>query len=301
MVGESHPVAGGDVVLTGPQRSGTTLVCSLLNRLAGTVALDEPLPSGLFGRADFVDALAAFFAEQRALLASEGRAKSKVVPKGGNHAREEVPRWRGVLGAVPGRLGDRLWARFASREIESNMGWLELDAPAQEPFTLIVKHPAAFTAALPMLVERFPCVALVRNPLATLASWNTVDFKRTGRAPIAERIDPALGPRLDRISDRYDRQISLLSWYFEKYVEHLPRARVLRYEDVVTKPSDLAVIAPAAAALTVELKSRNANTIYSARVVGALSSRLLATDSAIWQFYERSAVERLTEAFTRRH
>jgi len=290
-----------DVLLTGPQRSGTTLVCSLLNDLPATVALDEPVPVGILTGPELADGLARFVAEQRASLVAEGRARSWVSVSGtdaSNHARDERRRLAALLDKVPGRVGSALWRRFANREVDAHLGWMQLDAPVPEPFTLVVKQLASITAALPGLVDRFSCVAIVRNPLATLASWNTLDFKRDGRAPYAERIDPELKIRLDRARDRYDRQVRLLEWFFERYSGTLPRARVIRYEDVCADPArTLSVITPRAAEITRQLQERNQNAIYPAKVIARLSERLLATDGALWSFYERADVERVAAAF----
>jgi hypothetical protein len=52
-------------------------------------------------------------------------------------------------------------------------------------FLLVVKDPPMFTALLPVLAQRFPTVVL--NPLAVLASWNSVDVPaRGGRVPKAD-------------------------------------------------------------------------------------------------------------------
>ena len=70
-----------NIILTGIARSGTTLSCSLLNRLPRCVALHEPMdPSELVGLGlpdAYLDRIAAFFAVQRASLLDSGTAVSK--------------------------------------------------------------------------------------------------------------------------------------------------------------------------------------------------------------------------------
>ena len=62
-----------------------------------------------------------------------------------------------------------------------------------EAFTLVVKHNAAFAAGISVLAERFPTVAIVRHPLAVLASWQTVPHPVSqGRVPAGEHNDPVL-------------------------------------------------------------------------------------------------------------
>src|SRR5262249_60537406 len=76
--------------------------------------------------------------------------------------------------------------------------------------------------------------AVVRHPLAVLASWQTVPFPyRYGRMPGAERFDGDLRRRLWATEDRVDRQLLLLDWLFARY-EQLPQKNVVRYEDIVS-------------------------------------------------------------------
>ncbi|MCH8850526.1 MAG: hypothetical protein IIC89_06850, partial [Chloroflexi bacterium] len=70
-----------DVILTGIPRSGTTLACTLLNKLPDTVALNEPMDPARFltatGGGGHLDRIARFFARTRASLAAHGTATSK--------------------------------------------------------------------------------------------------------------------------------------------------------------------------------------------------------------------------------
>ena len=70
-----------DIMLTGLPRSGTTLVCHLLNKLPDTVALAEPMKVGRFAklptRRAILDAIVGFAAQQRESLLTRGMAFSK--------------------------------------------------------------------------------------------------------------------------------------------------------------------------------------------------------------------------------
>src|SRR5262249_16865430 len=103
-------------------------------------------------------------------------------------------------------------------EIERNV--VTIDKPLTPSFTLCVKHPAAFTALLKTLRERFECFALVRNPLAVISSWNSVNIPlRQGHLPGAYGLDPVLKVLLDGTSDIHERQLKVLSWFFRQYAE----------------------------------------------------------------------------------
>ena len=168
------------IMLTGVPRSGTTLTCYLLNKLPNTIALAEPMAVGEFARlptrAAILDVIEQFAEEQRTSLCGEGLA---------------------VTRHVDGAVGDNLFARQKAadglRPFHATHGAIRFDKPLTSGLQLIIKHPAAFTALLPELAGRFPCYAVIRNPLSALASWNSTKMPvNDGRAPAAEQHDPRL-------------------------------------------------------------------------------------------------------------
>jgi len=277
-----------DILLTGIVRSGTTLACHLLNKVAGTVALHEPMnPATLVGLDDRgrLDAIAAFCADQRRSLLSSGTATCMAVG-----------------GAVPdnpyGSERDPDGLRRSIVALES----VRFDKPLGPDFALVVKHPNAFTALLPLLVTRFPCRAIVRNPLATLLSMHSTQANWThGRVPMAEAFDGALAAALDRETDVVARQLRIVAFSFGRYAECLPRAAVIRYEDIVaTGGAALAAVVPAARALAEPLAARNCNPLYDRSVVEQLADRVLETDAAWQDHYSRADVTALRDALVAR-
>lgn len=260
---------GRNLALTGVPRSGTTLCCHLLGLAPDTVALLEPmevhrLPVG--DRSAAVDTVSAFFAESRRSLLDDGTAWSE------QHD-----------GRVPDnpfasqRDGQGRRARAVSR------GRIRVERPLTPSFTLAIKHPAAFTALLPELAARFDTVALVRNPLAALASWHSLDLPiARGRMPAAERLDPALGRRLTGIMDVVSRQLAILDWMFERYRRHLPPRALLRYEDMVATGGQALAMASGVPVPRVPLTERNASRLYDIALCERLASRLLA-DRGSWR------------------
>ena len=272
-----------DIVLTGPPRSGTTLTCRLLNDLPDTVALHEPIPPRKFARLEteetVLDGVEDFFRETRRTILTRKVAVSK-------HAGGQVP--DNVYEGTSSNGGPRAHAGKEKGEISVTK---DLD----RDFSLVVKHPAMFTALLPVLARRFSCYAIVRNPLSILASWNSVDHNvRDGRAPAAERYDEVLKRDLASVEDRTERQLHLLSWFFERYRMVLPEDHVIRYEDVVaTGGSALATVVPAARSLDEPLESKNLNEAYRRDEMHLLGERLLEWEGAMWDFYTKGSVEEL--------
>lgn len=275
-----------DIVLTGIARSGTTLACALLNRLPQTVALHEPMdPATLVGLdpgTAFLDRVAAFFAEQRASLLASGTAVS--LARDGRIPDNPFESQPSAAGLRPSTTpGDRV--RF--------------EKGLDPGFRLVIKHPNCFTAMLPVLRTAYPCFALVRNPLAVLLSWHTIQAPvHEGRLPYGEAFDPELRDALAAEPDRIGRQLLILAWYFTRYATCLPATHVIGYEDLVaSRGRALAVIDRDAASLDEPLESRNASPLYDGRVVDELASRLLAAGDACLGPYPRSAVAALRRAW----
>jgi hypothetical protein len=276
-----------NVVLTGLPRSGTTLACHLLNKLPNTVALLEPIEPSQFAdllpdREAIADALERWYRKMRRRALKEGEVVTKHVggevpdnPFEGKQSGEELRQWLASKGRV--RVGKDL----------------------DRAFSLVVKDPPMFTALLPILARRFPTFAVVRNPLAVLASWNSVDIPaRHGRAPKAEVYDPELVRRITATEDRIERQLDLLDWWCERFEQCLPDGHVLRYENIVASGGKaLATIVPAARGLNEPLSGRNANTLYDRKDVAEIGEKLLKSKGAYWRFYPRESVEELLARF----
>lgn len=271
------PVPAPRIALTGVPRSGTTLCCRLLGQAPDAVALFEPMPVQelpVSDRGAALDQVEAFFARCRRSLMEERRAPSQQ-----------------IAGAVPDNpFGARRDAQGA-RTRESQLGEIHVDKPLGEGFTLVVKHNAAFAALLPGLAVRMPTVAVVRNPLATLASWNSVSLPVSrGRLPAGERLDPVLAGRLASLEDTTERQLAILDWFFDRFSTHLPPERVVRYEQVVASGGQALGDACGLAISASELAPRNASRLYDGARAQRMAERLLEQGGAWRRFYSDAQV-----------
>ena len=175
-----------DVILTGVPRSGTTLVCALLNRVPSVVALHEPMPLPEWAlrmtREMVIDEIDHFFVKARNSLMHTGMAPS-----------------RQVDAQVPSNPFSDQKDESGVRHAHGTLGVLALapDTVLSPDFVLVVKHTAGFAVLLEQLSRKHPCFAVIREPIATLASWATIDAPiRNGRTPAAERLDPCLAAAL---------------------------------------------------------------------------------------------------------
>ncbi|HWY39712.1 MAG TPA: hypothetical protein VNX27_02850 [Chthoniobacterales bacterium] len=277
-----------NVLITGIPRSGTTLVCSLLNKLPDVVALHEPMDVWDFSQcrdaAALADAIENFCAEARCSLREQGFAISKHV---GGEIRDNA-------------AGDQVDGT-GTRSRRTEHGKIFIDKPLSENFTLAIKHPLAFTALLEPLSQHFECFAVIRNPLATLASWNSLDWLKVkkGHAPIAEKLDADLARKLAAESDAIERQIQILEWSYDRFRRFLSDHNVIKYEELIkTRARELARAFPAATDLNEDLISKNLNKFYDRALMTDLGRRLLHRDGPLWNFYSKGDVENLLSEIT---
>ena len=276
-------------LLSGVPRSGTSLCCRLAGELPDTVALSEPIRRKAFGGMDTPHGACARiggFAElARAQILAERRAPSV---------------------QVGGRLDDN---RTASRHTDAGLrrltgewGEIAIDKPLSARFTLLIKHNALFAALLPGLTKSFSCLALVRNPLSVLASWQTVDLPvHRGRIPAGEELDRDLHQTLEREPEVLGRQLIVLDWFFGQFHAHLDPENIIRYEDVV-ESGGVALFRRLghAGARPAELTSRNHSARYNSSMIDTLLKPLVDSEGHWTRFYSREDCERVADSIRSR-
>jgi hypothetical protein len=269
-----------NIVLTGLPRSGTTLTCHLLNKLPNTVALHEPI--------EFRDILKCKSHQEICLYVAgqfERMRDSILIDK--------TAISRQIQGRVPdNNFGEDKDLNSGLRKNLVSIGTVDINKQLEPNFLLVIKEPGIFTAILKNLVEQFPTFAVIRNPLAVLASWNTVPFHVTkGRTPVA-RLDSDLAQGLAKIKDRIDRQIYILSWFYEQYKIFLPDPSILRYETIIASGGKvLSIIQSQIQMLQDSLENKNLNQLYDRDMMLILGDKLLNSEGAFWNFYSRESVE----------
>lgn len=267
------------LILTGLPRSGTTLCCHLLNQAPDTVALFEPMDVLALPAQDRAAAVAAVgeHAEQaRRTLLETGRATTF-------HADGQVP--DNPAGDTVGR--QRTW--------RVSRGEVGFDKALGPDFTLAIKHNAAFTALLPELCALGPCLGVVRNPLAVLASWNSLDLPVSrGHVPAGERLDPALADALAAEPVLFERQRLVLEWFVGRFLDHLGPDRLVRYETLVQDPgAELFARAGLATAPATALGNRNTNADYPRGLIDGLAGHLVNRPGRWRELYDEQEVRDL--------
>ena len=193
----------------------------LLNKLPDTVALSEPFNPGIFAEVsseeEVCEIIERFYRRMRGKIRRQGVAVSKHVG-----------------GEVTDNLFDDTRSDTGKRSRRAGKGRIAIDKELSRNFSLVIKTPGRFTAHLPTLARRFPAFAIIRNPLSVLASWNSVEIPgERGRFPLAERYDENLARQLSTQNDSLERQLCLLSWWYERLYTTLDADHIIRYEDMV--------------------------------------------------------------------
>jgi hypothetical protein len=265
---------GNDIILTGPPRSGTTLACYLLNKFPETIALHEPMnlqmfPDKIYG----LKAVQRFFSEMRKFLLEKGMAISKVSE-----------------GAIPTNpFGDK---GEKGRDSIVKKDFIFFDKPLSADFKLIIKHNAHFTFLLPELQDYFPVYIIIRHPLATIASWNSVKAPVSqGNLKVLETLDPALFKYLNSVPDLITRQVILLDKMYQAYLS-ATKAVYIRYEDIISSNGNaLKVINNFTEINKENLESKNKNPLYDSSLIKKTKEQLLEAKGAYLQFYSAKSIE----------
>lgn len=269
-----------NIILTGVPRSGSSLSCSLLNSYDNTLALLEPMKvfesDPKYGSIQACRDVDDFFFESRKKVLYE----SKV-----------------ISGTINGEIATNTFEskkNTALRKAVIKNSELILDRTLSKDFTLILKHPAFFTAILKDLTNFFECYATIRNPLSILASWQTIDVPiNRGHIPAAERFDQKLKQKLESTEDRLDRQLIILDWFFSRYEIYLPSKNIIYYEEIISTNGE--VFSPLSfngkREDRVKLENKNTNSQYADVDIELLYSKLIASNGSYWNFYKQKDID----------
>lgn len=277
------PALGPEALIAGLPRSGTTLALTLLQELSRVIPLDEALREPELRLANTSEDIAAitrrFLREQRRLAQDEGIV------------------WTfNKAGAVSSDQFDGP-IRNEMRTRTVHLSWARIPHPFTPRSMLLLKQPVVFTAAIDVMAQIWPMVGIIRNPIAVLGSWNSVDFGiRQGRVVVPERLHPSLQQSLEAIPNQYDRQVALVHWFLGRLKEHLPAERLIRYEDLIPSGgSILSVLVPEAASLRKSLETRNRPDAYDPRILLEVGERMLASEGPAWDLYSKAEASALLD------
>jgi hypothetical protein len=218
-----------DLIITGVPRSGTTLAAAIIDQAPDCLCLSEPdahvdLMNGAASPEDFVSRLSREFETVRSTILSGGSVLDRRRADGApltNYFSEPLP-------------DGRREAIFTIRSVQRS--------GLSSDFVLGVKHNALYSAVLPEIVQsrRFRVIATVRDPVAVLMSWRTLDLPLSrGRLPAGERFWPELAALGRADLDLTDKQIGICDLLLRRFAELADRIAIVPYEVFVTDPAQL--------------------------------------------------------------
>jgi hypothetical protein len=261
-----------NIILTGPPRSGTTLTCNLLNKLPNVVALHEPMNLKLFpnkkeGLKNTID----FFDKMRTLIDEEGFAISKVKD--------------GAIPTNPFEEGESNRTSIVKKEK------FKIEKQLSPDYVLIIKQNAHFTFLLNELKNHFPCYSVIRNPLTTIASWNSINAPVSeGNLTVLKGLEPLLFEKLNTISDLFLRQIALYNEIVKNY-SLLNEKNIIRYEDLITSSGKvLSAITEVATELQVKMINKNEVNNYKLDQMEMIANKILSDQGAWRKFYTEQEI-----------
>jgi hypothetical protein len=272
-----------NILIAGIPRSGTSLACYLLNKCENIVALNEPIDlreeSCINDKDLFVNAISDFIGKQRIEILNGNAVTSMQL--GGRFHSDNYDSFK---------LGNK-------RKFLTKIGKVDLNNKIKNDFLLIVKFTIPFIAAIEKLSTVFPIYSIVRNPLSVLSSWNTIQGPSAeGRPAVAEKLDKSLSMACELITGLHDRQLYLLSYYYQKIIDNVPFRNIIRYEDIIaTNGKQLTLISTEAQSLNEELENKNLNRLYDKKLMITLGKRLLETDGTYWNYYSKESIELMVE------
>ena len=232
-----------DLIITGVPRSGTTLATAIIDQAPDSLCLSEPdrhieLMNDAANAEDFVLRLRQDFDAVRRTILVGGSVLDRRRADGApvtNYFSDPGP-------------DTRRRAEFTIRGV--TRPWLSPD------FLLGMKHNALYAAVLPEIIRsaRFRVIAIIRDPVALLMSWRSLDLPISrGRLPAGERFWPELAGLCQSELDLTEKQARIAELLFSRFAQWSDRIAVIPYEVFITDPTRLLT----AAAERPPLYSRN--------------------------------------------
>jgi len=251
-----------NVLLTGIPRSGTTLLTALLDYPPTSVAIGEPQGLGALQKkyakdhTGFIKKLNEYFTDIRDNISNKKPFKDRVSVNG-----------KPLTNYVESSGGQRAKSYLiADRNVEH----------VEKNFYLVLKAPVIFTAVLPAILaaKSYKVIAIIRNPLSTILSWNTVDFPISkGRLPAGEEYWPELGEVANANFSIIEKQVRIWELFVRRYVEHQSEITLLKYEDVVCNPKAVSdsLCMPFS---NIEINNMNSNPVYDSSKISCIKEML---------------------------
>jgi hypothetical protein len=277
------------LLITGLPRSGTTLTTWIINQAENCVALNEALPVH-----EWLPMSREEIKVNLAILLKENRQKILT---------EKVAIMKQAENSLHTNSFSESTNAFGLRESYFSIGPISIEKYLNQDLLLAVKHNAAFTALMPQLCQTYHFIGIIRNPLAVLLSWQTLEIAvKNGMTPIGEGLDTNLKNALADCTSIAEKQWTILNWFFSQFREWLSPSSIIKYEDVIqSNGQNLFKAIKKQSSESISLENKNTNPLYPNVQVRELTELLLDKKGAYMHFYAEQDILQLAEMLLRKN
>lgn len=274
--------AAKNIIVTGIPRSGTTLVCALLNGLENTICLREP------------DAHVQWLRQ-----VPSAKKYAAMIQDDFHCIREGIESGKPVFDRST-KNGEPLTNYFPQRETVNERRSVSFEMRAVDTahlakgFTLATKHNVEYTSVLPTLIEsqQFSFLCPIRNPISTILSWNTLQTPvSTGTIPMAQYFWPEVNQALKNIDATLHRQVVVYDMFCKRFYELSDHINIIYYEDLLKDTGVLSGIVGRKVKTQIEMKSRNKSKQYNWKLAQEIQILIKKHAQYIPYFYHASELE----------
>ena len=274
-----------NIIVTGVPRSGTTLVCALLNNLENTICLREPEEHVKWlrdvGSADeYVDRIKNDFQDIRDNI-KLGKAIFDRSSVGGEMLTNYFPDRKDV--------NERRKVSFEMKNVDYQM--------LKNKFTLATKHNVEYASVLPELIQskQFLFICPIRNPISTILSWNTLATPVSqGAIPMSRYYWPEVNESIVNVDSLLHRQVIIFDMFCKRFYEYKNDINVVFYEDLLKNQNGLSGIVGRKQQAKIELTNKNKSIQYDWGLAQKIYLLIKRHAKYIHYFYQDSDLRALT-------
>ncbi len=216
------------LLVTGIPRSGTSLISNILSKNPRAISFSEPRFIKNIKAAAHVADDVTFHLEQSI-----------------KNIRENIKVGRSVEFRVHKNPNQNLDNYFTRRQeagkevVIKNSSYRRITLPKTRHSDLIViKNNLLLTACIQSLIKRFQMLVVVRDPVATLSSWNSLDIPVSrGKVKSGFKYCQTL-QKMVNSNDLLERQIQIFDWFCYQYRQLEKQVTLVKYEELVKYPNN---------------------------------------------------------------
>ncbi|RSL29028.1 hypothetical protein D7Z54_33405 [Salibacterium salarium] len=253
-----------DLIVTGIPRGGTTLTAALVDSLSNSICLSEPDWQVYWLRKttnpnEITNLLTQDYVNLRKKVINKMPIEDRRRPDGSTPTNYYS--------------NDKKGKRIRGHGFSKQPTVFDMK---NKDFLLGIKHCTLYSVILPHLIKtnKFSILAVTRHPVPTLLSWNSVNKFCKNKVQLVESHWPDLKKIIHSRDHKFNKQARIYDLYCRQYLQHQKDIQLIKYEDLVKKPSILENITDRKLERTVEIKKSTTNVNYDYSKVNDIKESL---------------------------